>query len=159
MPAREERVVTTPRFRDRLAGVSTGSRRPLPVLVGSVLAPLGLVLIGLGWLGASRTPLVQEQLSYLISGGLLGLALVVLGGFLYFAHWQTAVLQEVRAQTAEITAALRSGSAPVPFAGALLTTAEGTLAHRPDCPVVRGRTDLEPATAELALCSICEPIA
>jgi hypothetical protein len=151
--------MTSPRFRDRLAGVSTGSkRRPLPVLAGSVLAPLGLVLIGLGWLGASRTPLVQEQLTYLISGGLLGLALVVLGGFLYFAHWQTAVLQEVRNQTAEITAALRAGAAPVPFAGALLTTPEGTLAHRPDCPVVRGRADLEPATGDLEPCSICEPV-
>jgi hypothetical protein len=152
--------MTTPRFRDRLAGLSTGSaRRPLPVLVGSVLAPLGLVLIGLGWLGASRTPLVQEQLTYLISGGLFGLALVVLGGFLYFAHWQTEVLREVRNQTAEITAALRAGAAPVPFAGALLATPEGTLAHRPDCPVVRGRPDLEPATAGLEACSICEPVA
>jgi len=151
--------VTAPRFRDRLAGVSTGSaKRPLPVLLGGLLAPLGLVLIGLGWLGASRTPLVQEQLPYLISGGLLGLALVVLGGFLYFAHWQTAVLDEVRAQTAEITAALRAGSAPVPFAGALLTTPQGTLAHRPDCPVVRGRSDLEPATTDLEPCSICEPV-
>ncbi len=150
--------MTTPRFRDRLEGVSTGSKRPLPVLAGSVLAPLGLVLIGLAWLGASRTPLVQEQLAYLISGGLMGLALVVLGGFLYFAHWQTAVLNEVRIQTAEITAALRSGSAPLPFTGTLLTTAQGTLAHRPDCPVVRGRADLEPATADLELCSICEPV-
>lgn len=151
--------MTTPRFRDRLAGVSTGSaRRPFPVLLGSLLAPLGLVLIFLGWLGASHTPLIEEQVPYLISGGLLGLALVVLGGFLYFAHWQTAVLDEVRAQTAEITAALRAGSAPVPFGGTLLTTAQGTLAHRPDCPVVRGRADLAPATSDLALCSICEPL-
>ncbi|MFN2538628.1 MAG: hypothetical protein ABR549_10840 [Mycobacteriales bacterium] len=151
--------MTAPRFRDRLAGLSTGSaRRPLPVLIGSVLAPLGLVLIGLGWLGASRTPLVQEQLPYLISGGLLGLALVVLGGFLYFAHWQTEVLREVRAQTAEITAALRAGAAPLPYAGALVTTGAGTLAHRPDCPVVRGRADLSPAGPELAPCSICEPV-
>lgn len=150
--------MSAPRFRDRLEGVSTGSKRPPPVLLGSLLAPLGLVLIGLGWLGASHTPLVQEQLAYLISGGLMGLALVVLGGFLYFAHWQTAVLNEVRLQTAEITAALRAGSAPSPFTGALLTTAQGTLAHRPDCPVVRGRQDLEPATADLELCSICEPV-
>jgi hypothetical protein len=151
--------VTEPRFRDRLAGVSTGSaRRPLPVLVGSVLAPLGLVLIALGWLGASRTPLVQEQIAYLISGGLMGLALVVLGGFLYFAHWQTELLREVRSQTAEVTAALRAGAAPTPYAGALVTTDSGTLAHRPDCPVVRGRADLRPAADGLAPCSICEPV-
>ena len=147
------------RFRDRLAPVSTGSRRPpLPVLAGSVLAPLGLLLVFLGWLGASRTPLVQEQLPYLISGGLFGLAVVNLGGFFYFAHWQSAVLREVRIQTAEITAALRSGSAPVAAAGALVTTAAGTLAHRPDCPVVRGRDDLSPAGPDLEPCSICEPV-
>lgn len=148
------------RFRDRLAPVSTGgSRRPLAVLAGSILAPLGLLLVFLGWLGASRTPLVQEQLPYLISGGLFGLALVNLGGFFYFAHWQTAVLREVRVQTAELTAALRAGAAPV--AGnpqVLLTTESGTLAHRPDCPVVRGRDDLRPAQPGLAPCSICEPV-
>jgi hypothetical protein len=154
--------VTTPRFRDRLAGVSTGSRRqPLPVLLGSVLAPLGLLLVFLGWLGASRTPLVQEQLPYLISGGLLGLALVNLGGFFYFAHWQSELLREVRIQTAELTAALRAGSAPTHAAAAataFVTTASGTLAHRLDCPVVRGRADLSPAGPELAACTICEPI-
>ncbi len=152
--------MTSPRFRDRLVGVSTGSaRRPLPVLVGSVLAPLGLVLIGLGWLGASRTPLVQEQLSYLISGGLFGLALVVVGGFCYFAHWQSELVREVRTQTAEVTALLRAGAAPSPLAGLLVATASGTLAHRPGCPVVRGRTDLEPAGSDLAPCSMCEPVA
>lgn len=151
--------MTSPRFRDRLAPLSTSSgRRPLPVLVGSLLAPLGLLLVLLGWLGASRTPLVQEQLPYLISGGLLGLALVNLGGFFYFAHWQSEVLREVRIQTAEVTAALRAGSRPAPSAGALVTTAAGTLAHRPDCPVVRGRDDLAPAAGDLAPCSICEPV-
>lgn len=150
--------MTTPRFRDRLAGVSTSSKRgPLPVMVGSLLAPVGLLLILLAWVGASRTPLVQEQLPYLISGGLFGLALVNLGGFFYFAHWQTAVLQEIRTQTAEVTAALRSGSAPSPYAGTLVTTETGSLAHRPDCPVVRGRADLRPADADVAPCSICEP--
>ncbi len=146
----------TSRFRERLAPLSTSSsRRPLPVLLGSVLAPLGLVLVLLGWLGASRTPLVQEQLPYLISGGLMGLALVNLGGFFYFAHWQTEVLREVRVQTAEVTAALRAGAAPVAVGGALVTTPSGTLAHRPDCPVVRGRDDLQPAPADLAGCSMC----
>ena len=141
-----------------MSGVSTGTtRRPLPVLVGSLLAPLGLVLILLGWLGAAHTPLVQEQIAYLISGGLLGLALVVLGGFLYFAHWQTELIREIRTNTAEVTAALRAGPAPAPYAGALVTTDSGTLAHRPDCPVVRGRADLRPAADGVAPCSICEP--
>lgn len=125
------------------------------MLIGSLLAPVGLLLVFLGWLGASRTPLVQEQLPYLISGGLLGLALVNLGGFFYFSHWQSAVLREVRVQTAEITAALRAGATPQAIGGALVTTAAGTLAHRPGCPVVRDRTDLQPPAVDTPLCTIC----
>ena len=145
-------------FRDRLAPLSTASaRRPLPVLVGAVLAPLGLLLVFLGWLGASRTPLLQEQVPYLISGGLFGLALVVLGGFCYFAHWQSALLRELRALTAE-TAALRGGAAPAVAAVAatgLVKTPSGTLAHLPGCRVVSGRDDLQPAGSEAPLCGIC----
>lgn len=152
--------MTSPRFKERLSGLSTGSRRtPVPVLLGGLLAPVGLLLVFLGWLGASRTPLLQEQVPYLISGGLFGLALVVLGGFCYFAHWQTEVLREVRLQTAEVTAALRAGMAPVLSADSrLLATAAGTLAHRPGCSVLKGREDLHAAAVDAPLCAICEPV-
>jgi MFS family permease len=55
--------------------------------VGAVLLPAGLVVIMLGWYGAARTPHLYDQLSYLISGGLLGLALVFVGGMLFFGTW------------------------------------------------------------------------
>ena len=54
---------------------------------GAVLLPLGLVVIVLGWYGASNTPYQYDQLSYLVSGGLLGLGLTFCGGFLYFGAW------------------------------------------------------------------------
>ena len=54
---------------------------------GALLIPVGLVLIFLAWLGASDTVFVDEQISYLISGGLLGLALVMTGGCLYLRYW------------------------------------------------------------------------
>jgi hypothetical protein len=54
---------------------------------GAVLIPVGLVLIALGWYGASDTIFVDEQIAYLISGGVLGLALVMTGGFLYLRYW------------------------------------------------------------------------
>jgi hypothetical protein len=150
--------VSTPRFAERLSGVSTGARRtPAPVVLGAVLAPLGVLLVFLAWLGASNTPLLQEQVSYLISGGLLGLGFIVLGGFCYFAYWQTEILREMRNQTAEITAALRAGQGPVSGTGGLVVTADGSLAHRPTCPVVRNRDDLQPAGPEVAPCVICDP--
>jgi hypothetical protein len=54
---------------------------------GALLIPIGLVLIFLAWLGASDTVFVDEQISYLISGGLLGLALVITGSCLYVRYW------------------------------------------------------------------------
>ena len=83
-------------FTQRLAEVQ-GPRRGLarvPMLVGSLLAPLGLLLIALGWMGAAHTPVLQEEIAYGISGGLIGLGLVVMGSFLYFSHWQTQQIRE-----------------------------------------------------------------
>ena len=54
---------------------------------GGALIPVGILLIILGWWGASDTVLVDEQVSYLISGGLLGLALVITGACLYVRYW------------------------------------------------------------------------
>ncbi len=39
----------------------------------AVLAVLGLVVLLLGWIGASSTPYPAEQLPYMISGGVLGI--------------------------------------------------------------------------------------
>lgn len=67
--------------------------------IGSVFVPLGLVLIGLGYWGVAHTSLVFDQLPYLASGGLFGLALVILGGFTYFGHWQVLAIEERRAES------------------------------------------------------------
>ena len=50
--------------------------------VGGALLPLGVVVIALGWYGVAHSPFAFEQNSYLISGGLFGLGLVLVGGFL-----------------------------------------------------------------------------
>jgi hypothetical protein len=39
----------------------------------------GFAVIGAGWAGVQSTPVVAVQLAYLASGGLVGVALVVLG--------------------------------------------------------------------------------
>jgi hypothetical protein len=64
--------------------------------VGGLLLPLGLFVILLGWMGAAHTALVFEQVPYLLSGGLLGLGLVIIGGFVYFAYWQSLLVRESR---------------------------------------------------------------
>lgn len=76
------------------------------MVAGGVLAPLGLLLVLFGWMGASRSPYTFEQIPYLISGGLIGLGLTVLGGFLYFAHWITEMIKEQRRQTDAVVEAI-----------------------------------------------------
>ncbi|MFL6117545.1 MAG: hypothetical protein ACJ786_40265 [Catenulispora sp.] len=68
-------------------------------LAGSLLMPLGLIAIGLGWYGAAHTPYTFEQVAYLVSGGIGGLALTTLGGFLFFGSWLARIAHQQRQQT------------------------------------------------------------
>jgi len=54
------------------------------------LVVLGAVAIGLGWWGISGTGLAPEQNPYLISGGVLGIALIGIG----CTVWLSADLQD-----------------------------------------------------------------
>jgi hypothetical protein len=97
------------RFARLASGVSGLGRRTQRLdtekallLAGSIVLPLGVLLILLGWAGAAHTYRLFEQLPYLISGGILGGALVVLGGFLYFGYWLTRLVHEGRAQTRQL---------------------------------------------------------
>jgi hypothetical protein len=145
------------------------------LIIGGILMPLGVVFILLGWAGAARTPLPFEQNDYLISGGLLGLALVIAGGFTYFAYWQTVRIRESRAQAADLTSsinrleALLSGgavaggavAAPKAKRQTFVATATGSIFHRPDCAAVAGRDDLTKVDAtktKLRPCRICTPL-
>ncbi|HEY2427294.1 MAG TPA: hypothetical protein VGI06_00075 [Acidimicrobiales bacterium] len=152
------------------------------LLAGGVLMPLGILLVVLGWLGASHTVLVFEQIPYVVSGGLLGVGLVFIGGFVYFAYWQTLIVRESRVANRDLVAGLArierlladgaarpvgtavAAPAPEPAAtGApvLVATPNGTMAHRPDCQVVAGRERLRRVTADdptLTPCKICRPL-
>jgi hypothetical protein len=65
---------------------------------GSLFVVLGFGALLLGWLGAARTPREIEQIPYLISGGLVGLALVVLGGLLLVSTFWVAVLRKLQGE-------------------------------------------------------------
>ena len=76
------------------AGLRPGRSRNFPLetvmlVLGGLLLPIGIIAIIVGWYGAAHTPKLYEQNDYLISGGLLGLGLVFIGGFLYFGYWMT----------------------------------------------------------------------
>ncbi|HVX17195.1 MAG TPA: hypothetical protein VHA73_04110 [Acidimicrobiales bacterium] len=189
------------------------------MIIGGILAPIGILLVFVGWYGAAHSPYLFQQIPYLISGGLLGLALVFAGGFFYFAHWMTEAVREQRRQASRVIDAidrlettLRSMATPAhdrtngaargvgavagrdlvvgeeapvaapavpggdrsegePVAGesaraaaaprVLVATNRGTVAHRPDCVVVAGKTGIRRITdgEQLGACRLCDPFA
>lgn len=170
---RQSRLATRVRALRTRAGAGQLDRWLL--VIGGVLLPLGVLLILLGWLGASRTILPFEQIPYLVSGGLLGIAFVVAGGFVYFAYWLTLLVRETRAERRELVDALyrierllaggglisADGQLPAYDEEQLVATETGSMMHRPDCPVVLNRENLRVVTADepgLRPCSICDPL-
>jgi hypothetical protein len=157
----------------RIRRISLPMERWLMVIGGGLIVA-GIAAIILGWYGAAHTPYGFEQLPYLISGGLLGLALAVLGGLFYFAYWLTRQIQESRRQNDATTAALTniaellsangskvSASTGGGRSGKLVATATGTMIHRPDCTVVKGRSGLRtvaPDDPGLTPCKLCDPL-
>ena len=74
--------------------------------LGIGLALLGFLLIFLGWNGAGSYDDVPAQFPYLISGGIAGLALVVLGAAFVVVDNQRRDRAEVQASLAELRDAL-----------------------------------------------------
>jgi hypothetical protein len=158
------------------------------MVLGGIIAPLGLVIVLLGWYGAAHSPFLFQQVPYLISGLGLGLGLVFLGSFFYFAHWITELVKEGRSQSAamieaiarleetvkqqagadRLASAVDGDGGPVgapssngAAATDLVATGKGTMAHRPDCVVVAGKPGVRRVSAdeELVSCKLCEPYA
>jgi hypothetical protein len=84
------------------------------LIAGIVLPLLGLAAIGIGWWGASGSAYPAEQLPYVISGGLLGVGLIVAGAALfvrysmtrYLRFWLLRMIYEERSQTDRTVEAL-----------------------------------------------------
>ncbi|MCU1372931.1 MAG: hypothetical protein JWO68_217 [Actinomycetia bacterium] len=93
------------RFRDAVGGLATRARSGdllrmllLPA-AGLVIGGFGLMV--LGWWGAAHTHRQIEQIPYLISGGLVGLGLVVVGGLLLATAVWISSLERMRRQSDE----------------------------------------------------------
>lgn len=182
--SREDRfTAAVARLRTRVSGATLDRWFRL---AGPVLIPLGALMILLGWWGAANTTRIYLQIPYLISGGLLGLGAMFVGGFVYFARWLTDLLDAVRTQTARaeeserravealerIEALLQRGGPagtdvtrvePVVSAGGpgeqLVTTEHGKLVHLASCRLVAGRATQPAGPTDVAngVCRICQP--
>jgi hypothetical protein len=188
-PTGETPVMASARRRDkperlwaRLTARGLDLRNTWQVVAGAILLPLGVAVILLGWSGAAHGRVDQQQIPYLISGGLLGLATVIVGCFFFWAHWlyriydqadmhHHAAMQEQAELTRALLEALRyqqegterrgSANGAVP---AFLATPTGTNFHTASCPIVASRkATVRPVAADevdgMKPCRICDPLA
>lgn len=140
--------------------------------LGSICLPCGVAAILAGWYGIAHTGYLWQQNSYMISGGMLGLGLVITGGFLLFGSWITRHIRATEAGNHAIVAALTALTAqmaaapnaapPLSRNGSLpfLVTEKGGLYHRSGCPAVAGKTNLRPVGPDpdgYRPCRVCQP--
>ena len=155
----------------RLLDVSIG---PFGGTVAVVLVAAGLLVIGIGWNGAAGSgsyvdgiPDIRAQIPWLISGGCLGVALVVIGAALMVTQSHRTDRARLEARLEELSDAIRAmggGAGRGRRATAPgMVVAGASSYHRPDCRLVEGRDDAElltPAEAGdrgLSPCRICKP--
>ncbi len=90
----------------RLRGQS-GSFETRLLYLGIALLGLGLLMVGVAWFRASDTTVQHEQIDYLISGGIGGIGVTLIGAAIYLRIsitrylrlWLVRLLYEQRAQT------------------------------------------------------------
>ena len=141
--------------------------------LGIAVCLLGFLLIYLGWNGAASFNDSRQQFPYLISGGIAGLALVIVGAALLLIESTRAERAELQATLLELRDALSTvggdvhtvASRPllVDGSGDGVVVAGASSYHRPSCRLVEGRDELDVldvAEADdrgLSPCRICTP--
>ena len=116
-PAAEARIE---QFRDEINSLdvktpSDDNERNL-MYAGIGLMVVAIVVILLGYWGASGSAIVGEQMPYLLSGGMLGLALMIAGAALfvryslsrYLRFWLVRDIYEQRTQTDRVVESMNN---------------------------------------------------
>lgn len=133
-------------------------------ILGLVFLLVGFLAIGLGWNGMAQKACPDCQLPYLLSGGAVGIGLILVGATLLIA----AQLRDERLKLADqlrevgtaISKAVASGAGAA--VGDLVVAGKSTY-HRPDCRLVEGKADVDRVSVEVARlnglspCRVCSP--
>jgi hypothetical protein len=133
----------------------------------SVVMLAGIVAIGIGWNGAAGLLDLRAQFPYLISGGLIGLSLVVIGASLMIVQAHREDRARLEAKLDQLIDAVGMGGglgstrAPQDLTG--LVVAGSASFHVPGCRLVDGREEVAYLTPDeararyLAPCRVCQP--
>lgn len=135
--------------------------------LGVLLCLLGFVAIFFGWNGAASSNFVPAQFPYLLSGGIAGLAIVVIGAAMIVVQNQRADRARLEAALDRLTAATeRQSGSDAGANGHGLSSyviAGSSSYHRVDCslPETRDEAHLVPLedvrAAGLVPCRVCNP--
>jgi hypothetical protein len=134
--------------------------------LASIVMLAGIVAIAFGWNGAAGLLDLRAQFPYLISGGLLGVSLVVIGASLMIVQAHREDRARLEAKLDQLIDAIGTGGlggarAPQDLTG--LVVAGSASYHVPGCRLVDGREEVAYLTPEeararyLAPCRVCSP--
>jgi hypothetical protein len=139
--------------------------------LGLACIGIGLLLIGIGWNGAAGIDFVSGQIPYLLSGGALGLGLIILGGTLVIAQNSRRDRAIIESQLRELNVTITRlanavAGTPAGFNGHGIDGERVALGrssfHRMDCRLAAGKglpvSTVGAALAEgLTPCRVCHP--
>ncbi|ABL81618.1 MULTISPECIES: hypothetical protein [unclassified Nocardioides] len=134
--------------------------------LGVLLCLVGFLVMFFGWNGAASHNFVPAQFPFLISGGMVGLGVVVLGSALVLVQNQRADMARLEAALERVALAVeRQGgtSAGTPTSLAGYVVAGGSSYHQPDCTLPEARTEAhmiplaDVAGSNLEACRVCRP--
>jgi hypothetical protein len=146
--------------------------------IGWAFIIVGLLLTLLGWIGVSGEAIVAKQIPYVVSGGIGGVLLAVIGAYFLGTEelrkdsgrldrleqkvdeLHAALLQRPDAPAVVVDARSGNGSAPE----SVLVVSGGETFHAHGCPMAAGKDTEELAVAAatkrgLSACPLCAPTA
>lgn len=138
-------------------------------VLGLLMITAGFVAIGKAWDGAANHYRVDSQFPYLLSGGFLGLGLIITGATLLLLSTVRSERQLLHDKFDEVATLLGRNLSRLQHstngtgASSEQVIAGATAYHRPGCRVLEGKSGLVGVTlaqaeAEgLAPCRVCDP--
>jgi hypothetical protein len=148
-PKEEHAAKESARAKPKRSGNKIGEFvRQNPRLVAALaLLVAGIVFVILGWYGTAYTNILTEQIPYLISGGLLGTALIIVAGFLASSASLERENRELRRDLVRAIGSMPSGgsnpghglSVAPSSDGQVFVVPGGQSFHVAGCPLVEGK--------------------
>jgi hypothetical protein len=135
---------------------------------GLALVAVGLAVIGIAYNAVASQTALLAQMPYLVSGGLIGLSLVVVGAAVLVVHSAREDRALLEAKLDQLTDAVLAAGGGVPPSAppsdvSGLVVAGTASYHAPGCRLVDGREEThlltagEAVTNGLKACRVCQP--